>query len=58
MASHGSELLGERYGKDRLTHEEMKALGLKPVTEDGEEIGQEEMRGRVFRVEDPDDASG
>ncbi len=58
MASHGKELLGEHYGEDHLTYEQIQALGLKAVTEEGEEVPQEEFRGRIFRIEDPDDASG
>ncbi len=58
MASYGKELLGEYYGRDHLTHEEIEALGLKAVTEKGEEVPAEEMRGKIFRIENPDDASG
>ena len=58
MASHGRELLGEHYGEDYLTYERIEALGLKAVTEKGEEVPQEEFRGKIFRLENPDDASG
>jgi hypothetical protein len=58
VASYGKELLGERYGRDHLTHEEIEALGLKAVTEKGEEVPAEQMRGKIFRIESPDDASG
>ena len=58
MASHGRELLGEHYGEDYLTYEQVEALGLKAVTEGGEEVPREEFRGKVFRLENPDDASG
>ncbi len=50
--------MGEHYSKDHLTHSEIEALGLKAVTEGGEEVSQEEMRGRIFRIENRDDASG
>ena len=43
VTSHGKELLGERYGRDPLTHEEIPA---------------EQMRHRIFRFENRDDASG
>ncbi len=58
MASQGRELLGEHYGEDYLTYEQIEALGLKAVTEGGEEIPPEEMQGKIFRLENQDDASG
>ena len=58
MASHGKELLGDHYGEGYLTYEQIQALGPMAVTEGGEEVPQGEFRGKIFRVEDPDDASG
>ncbi|HKH76292.1 MAG TPA: hypothetical protein VKA51_04970 [Rubrobacteraceae bacterium] len=58
ITSYSKELLGERYGRDPLRHEEIEALGLKAVTEEGEEMPAEQMRHRTFRLENPDDASG
>lgn len=58
VTSFGMELLGERYGRDPLTHEEIEALDLKAVTEEDEEIPSEQMRHGIFRIEHPDDASG
>lgn len=57
-ASHGREILGEHYVKDHLTFEEIQALCLKAMTEGGEEVPAEEMRGRILRIQDQDDASG
>ena len=58
MASHGKELLGKHYNDDHLTYEEIRELGLKVVTEKGEKIPTEELRGKIFRIADRDDASG
>lgn len=58
MQSNGRELLGEHYGEEHLTFEQIEGLGLKAVTEDGLTLGQEDLRGRVFRVADPDEPSG
>jgi hypothetical protein len=58
MASHGRELLGEHYDDEHLTYEEIRELGLKVVTEKGETIPTEELRGKIFRIADRDDASG
>jgi hypothetical protein len=58
MASHGRELLGEHYDDGHLTYEEIRELDLKVVTEKGETIPTEELRGKVFRIADRDDASG
>ena len=58
MASHGKELLGEHYDDEHLTYEEIEGLGLKVVTEKGETIPTEELRGKIFRIVDRDDASG
>lgn len=58
MASTGRELLGEHYDDEHLTYEEVSELGLKVVTEDGETIPAEDIRGKIFRIVDRDDASG
>ena len=58
MASSGRELLGERYGRDHLTHEEIEDLDLTVVTEDGETLAPEDLRGKIFRIVDPDEPSG
>lgn len=58
MASTGRELLGEHYDDEHLTYEEISGLGLKVVTEDGETIPTEDIRGKIFRIVDRDDASG
>jgi hypothetical protein len=58
MASTGRELLGEHYDDEHLTYEEMQGLGLKVVTEDGEMVPFDELRGKIFRIVDKDDASG
>ena len=58
MASTGRELLGEHYNDEHLAYEEIKELGLMVVTEKGETIPQEELQGKIFRIEDSDDASG
>jgi hypothetical protein len=58
MASTGRELLGEHYDDEHLTYEEMQGLGLKVVTEDGETVPFDELRGKIFRIVDKDDASG
>ena len=58
VTGYGKELLGERCGRDSPTHEEIEALGLKAVTEEGEEMPAEQMRHSIFRLENPDDASG
>ena len=58
MASHGKELLGEYYDDDHLTYEEIMELGLKVVTEKGKTVPTEELRGKIFRIADRDDASG
>ena len=51
-------LLGDLYGEDHLTHEQIQELRLKVVTENGETIPPEETQGKVFRIEDPDEMSG
>ena len=56
--SHGEELLGERYGRDHLTNEEIEALDLRVVTEKGEAVSSEELRGKIFRIVDRDEPSG
>jgi hypothetical protein len=58
MASTGREILGEHYNNDHLTYEEVRGLGLKVVTEEGETVPADELQGKVFRIADKDDASG
>ena len=58
MASTGREILGEHYGADHITHEQIEELGLRVVTEDGETMDAEEVRGKIFRIIDPDEPSG
>jgi hypothetical protein len=58
MASSGRELLKDHYDDEHLTYEEIRELGLKVVTEEGETVPTEELRGKFFRIEDKDDASG
>jgi hypothetical protein len=58
MAGEGQRLLGEYYDNDHLTHGEIDDLGLKVVTEKGEEIEPDEIQGKVFRIADRDEPSG
>ena len=58
VASTGKELLRDHYTDEHLTYEEIEELGLKVVTEDGEAVPSEELQGKIFRIEDRDDASG
>jgi hypothetical protein len=58
MASTGRQLLGDHYEDDHLTFEEIEGLGLRVVTEDGGNLGPEELRGRIFRIVDRDEPSG
>ena len=58
MASNGKELLGERYDRDHLTNEEIEDVELTVVTEKGETVSPEELRGRIFRLVDRDEPSG
>lgn len=58
MATQGRELLGEYYDRDHLTYDEVRELGLRAVTEDGDPVSQEEFQGKVFRFANRDDASG
>ena len=58
MASNGRELLGERYKRNHPTYEEIKYLDLTVVTENGETVPSEELRGRFFRIADCDEPSG
>ena len=58
MASTGKELLGEHYEEDHLSAEQIAQLGLKVVTEDGQTVGPEALRSKIFRIADRDDASG
>jgi hypothetical protein len=46
MLSNGKELLGELYGRDHLTYEEIEDLELTVVTENGETVSPEELRGK------------
>ena len=58
MAGEGQRLLGEYYGNDHLTHAEIEELGLKVVTEKGEEIEPDDMQNKDFRFADRDEPSG
>jgi hypothetical protein len=58
MASTGREILGEHYDDEHLTYEEVRGLGLKVVTENGETVLTDELQGKIFRIVDKDDASG
>lgn len=58
MASTGKEILGEHYGDDHLTYEEITGLGLGVVTEKGETVPTDELRDKIFRIADKDEASG
>ena len=58
MVSNGKKLLGEHYERDHLTYEEMEDLEVAAVTENGETISPEELRGKIFRIVDRDEASG
>ncbi len=58
MASTGRELLGEHYDDEHLTYEEIQGLGLRVITQHGEAVPNEELRGKIFRIADKDDASG
>ena len=58
MVSNGKELLGELYGRDHLTYEEIKDLDLTVVTEKGESVSAGELRGKIFRIVDRDEPSG
>ena len=58
MASNGRQLLGELYERDHLTYEEIEDLGLMVVTEKGETVSAEELRGKIFRIVDRDEPSG
>ena len=55
MLSNGKELLGELYGRDHLTYEKIEDLELTVVTEKGETVSPEELRGKIFRVVDRDE---
>jgi hypothetical protein len=52
MLSNGKELLGELYGRDHLTYEAIEDLDLTVVTEKGESVSAEELRGKIFRIVD------
>ena len=58
MASTGREILGEHYDDEHLTYEEIRGLGLKVVTENGQTVPIDELQGKIFRIADKDDASG
>lgn len=58
MASPGRELLGEHYDDEHLTREEIEALGLKVVTENGETLTPDDLQGKIFRIVDRDEPSG
>ena len=58
MASNGRELLGDLYGRDHLTFEELEELDLSVVTEDGQSVPPDELRGKIFRIADRDEPSG
>lgn len=58
MASTGREILGEHYNDEHLTYEEVRELGLKVVTQNGETVPTDELQGKIFRIVDKDDASG
>ena len=56
--SNRKELLGERYERNHLTNEEIEDLGLTVVTENGETVSAEELRGKIFCIVDRDEPSG
>jgi hypothetical protein len=58
MASTGRELLGEHHEQDHQTYEEIERLGLKVVTEDVQTLDSEDLRGKIFRIQDSDEPSG
>lgn len=58
MASNGRELLGEHYGKEHLSYVEIEDLDLTVVTENGDTVPPEELRGKIFRIVDRDEPSG
>ena len=58
MASTGREILKDHYGADHLSHDEIESLGLRVVTEGGEVVPENEVRGKTFRIENRDEPSG
>jgi hypothetical protein len=54
----GKDLLGKRYGRDHPTNEKTETLDPRVVTEEGETVSPEELRGRIFRIVDRDEPSG
>lgn len=58
MAGEGQRLLGDYYDRDYLTQAEIEELGLKVVTQEGEELELDEMEDKVFRFADRDEPSG
>jgi len=57
VASNGKELLRERYDRNHWTDEEIEDLELTVVTEKGETVSPEELRGKIVRIADPDEPS-
>jgi len=58
VSSNGKELLRERYERDHLSYEEIEDLDLRVVTENGETVSAEQLRGKIFRIVDRDEPSG
>ena len=58
MAAQGRELLGEYHDGGQLTQEQVRALGSMAVTQDGQPVSREEVRGKFFRFANRGDASG
>jgi len=58
MASNGKELLREHYERGRLTYEQIGDLGLAVVTENGQTLLSEGLRGKISRIVDRDEPSG
>jgi hypothetical protein len=58
MVSNGKEFLRDRYERDHLTYEEIEDLELTVVTENGETVSPEELRGKIFRLVNRDEPSG
>ncbi|MBA2442881.1 MAG: hypothetical protein H0V53_10830 [Rubrobacter sp.] len=58
MAGEGRELLGQYFGRDHLTHGQIRELGLKVVAEDGRQMDPGGIQGMVFSVADPEEPSG
>ena len=58
MVSNGKEVLGECCDRDHLTYEWIEALDLAVVTDNGETVSPEELRGKSFSVVERDEPSG